>query len=421
MDMPVARGGLVDMPGYYQQGGLGGVPLPTPDPRRYAQDDLTRASADRPFMSLMEAFKNTGRQQREQPPSPPAPAPAPAPSSDYDQAEQLRRLPPAQWRQAGGDVPPPSGYRPNYDRRPWSPAPTPRPAPPLPEGDEGEGQHDWRTRWPITPRGWWQRQTGGDVPRRDRPSLSSSYEPPAPLPPRVPLPREDPRYLWGVKQQGGPLMTTPPQMPGCGVPVPYTPPGAVIPQQPLVPFQRGGGLNIPEMNMAAKQAHFGALNAVRAEHLSMPKLPGVHLIHSAVPGRVDRIPMQARSGSYVLPAHVVSGLGQGNTLAGAKMWGQAIGHSLGPDGIQNTIKAASFRPMALHPIKPMQFQRGGAVADRGYTPIIVSGGEVLVDPEIVEELGRIHGGEGKKFLEHSVKIVHQQTIDHMKKLPGPVK
>jgi hypothetical protein len=94
-------------------------------------------------------------------------------------------------------------------------------------------------------------------------------------------------------------------------------------------YYQKGGLGIPQMDTAAKQAHFGALNALRAARLPGPRLsavrqgrmPGVHLIHSPVPGRVDRIPMRARTGSYILPADVVSGLGQGNTYAGAKMWG----------------------------------------------------------------------------------------------------
>src|SRR5215831_16340616 len=50
----------------------------------------------------------------------------------------------------------------------------------------------------------------------------------------------------------------------------------------------------------------------------------VHLVQSEVPGRTDRIPMTARAGSYILPADVVSGLGQGNTAAGAKMWADVL-------------------------------------------------------------------------------------------------
>ena len=41
-------------------------------------------------------------------------------------------------------------------------------------------------------------------------------------------------------------------------------------------------------------------------------------IVSHIPGRTDKIPMDVKSGSFVIPADIVSGLGQGNTLAGIK-------------------------------------------------------------------------------------------------------
>jgi hypothetical protein len=174
------------------------------------------------------------------------------------------------------------------------------------------------------------------------------------------------------------------------------------------------------MNTFAKQAHFGALNVRPADNP-----PGAHLIHSAVPGRVDRIPMRARSGSFILPADVVSGLGQGNTYAGAKMWGQALSHSAGPAGVTNTIKQRAFHapPMpsfgrAMGQVKSKGFQRGGEADE--LTPIVTSGGEMIVDPEIVEALGGGDPEEGKKQLINSVTHVRKQTAKHLKSLPGPV-
>lgn len=148
--------------------------------------------------------------------------------------------------------------------------------------------------------------------------------------------------------------------------------------------------------------------------------PAVHLIHSSVPGRVDRIPMRARTGSYVIPADVVSGLGQGNTYAGAKMWGQAIAHSAGPAGSVNTIRPGHFRAPALHMGRGRLFARGGAT-DEGYTPIITAGGECLVDPELVHALGRGDPEVGKKTLSDSVMKVRRQVMAHMRSLPPPVK
>ena len=42
-------------------------------------------------------------------------------------------------------------------------------------------------------------------------------------------------------------------------------------------------------------------------------------IHSAVAGRTDHLPMHVPHGAYVLPADIVSGMGQGNTVAGFKI------------------------------------------------------------------------------------------------------
>jgi hypothetical protein len=189
-----------------------------------------------------------------------------------------------------------------------------------------------------------------------------------------------------------------------------------------------GGLGLSQMNALSKQAHFGGLNTKAAD------LPGAHLIHSPVPGRVDRIPMRARPGSFVLPADVVSGLGQGNTYAGAKMWGQALSHSVGPAGVANTMKARSFHAPSMPSFGRAMgrvggankgFQRGGMmmpIDNDEYVPIITSGGEMLIDPEIVEAMGRNQGGDadtGKKILINSVMQVRKQVAEHHKRLPRP--
>jgi hypothetical protein len=181
-------------------------------------------------------------------------------------------------------------------------------------------------------------------------------------------------------------------------------------------FQFGGiakpQLGIPQMTGYARGAHFSGPNTQHAA------VPGVHLINSSVPGRVDRIPMRARSGSYVLPSDVVSGMGQGNTNAGAKMWGNLISHSIGPMGIQNAIKQRSMPSARLRMTGATKTFAGGGANE--YTPIITAGGECLVDPEIVRELGDGDSEEGKKVLANSVAQVRKQTLQHIKALPKPV-
>ena len=140
-----------------------------------------------------------------------------------------------------------------------------------------------------------------------------------------------------------------------------------------------GGLTPASMRSYATTAHYSGANVKPAI-----KPPGVHLIASSSgPGRTDRIPMNARTGSFVLPADVVSGLGQGNTQAGAKMWGSMIAHSIGPMGMQNAIRQRTLRAPALRGFGARSSSKGG-FADGGslgedddLTPIVTAGGEAL--------------------------------------------
>lgn len=89
------------------------------------------------------------------------------------------------------------------------------------------------------------------------------------------------------------------------------------------------------------------------------------LINSAIPGRTDRHNIDVPSGSYVLPADVVSGLGEGNTMAGAavvqKMFGTApygvpLAHGSGGGGSRIPAPPAPFREP---PAPPVTFAAGG--------------------------------------------------------------
>jgi hypothetical protein len=224
--------------------------------------------------------------------------------------------------------------------------------------------------------------------------------------------------------------TLPPPMPNAP-PVPYQPPPAPdVGAPPLwrdpLARQRGGGLGIPQMNTAASQAHYSAINMRPA----IGRAPGVHLMaSSSIPGRTDRIPMRAAPGSYVLPADVVSGLGQGNTHAGARMWGQAIMAAAGPAGASTMGMRRGSIPKATVPRKMTSgtlgtltkgFAQGGETDDDGYVPIVTAGGEMLIDPEIVAALGNGSEMLGKRTLAQSVLKVRKQVIDDLKKLPRPV-
>lgn len=190
-------------------------------------------------------------------------------------------------------------------------------------------------------------------------------------------------------------------------------------------YYKAGGLSSfgpAQMRSLASQAHYTGANIKPAI-----KPPGVHLINSSVPGRTDRIPMRSAPGSFVLPADVVSGVGQGNTKAGAQMWGQLIAAKIGPMGIQNAMRKAALKTPTLgmgglgKVGRDKGFAEGGDVGDDDLVPIVTAGGECLVDPEIVCELGDGDPDRGKKVLSDSVMAVRKHVIEHLKSLPKPAK
>lgn len=182
-----------------------------------------------------------------------------------------------------------------------------------------------------------------------------------------------------------------------------------------------GGLTDAKMNVLSRGAFTDAGHAKTA---AVPKpSPGVHLISSSTPGRNDRIPMRARSGSFIMPADVVSGLGQGNTAAGAKMWGQAIGHGIPQKKPKYPPLMHMKQPKMSSGTPKIGFAEGGEAESEsadGYTPIITAGGELVIDPEIVEMLGDGDPEAGRKMLSESVVSVRKQIIDAMKQLPDPI-
>ena len=234
-----------------------------------------------------------------------------------------------------------------------------------------------------------------------------------------------------------------------------------------------GGLAKPVLSPSSlssmgTQAHFGARNVTqpKGSHLAainMPaRAPGAHLINSTVAGRTDRIPMRARTGSFVIPADVVSGLGEGNTMAGAKMWGDLLSHSVtgtaagikrgaspalkGGIGRMGAIRGPGShqlpapRPIVAPPQKvpyqnlptsPKAYADGGRMGhnngppmddgDADTTPIVTAGGEMIVDPEIVCAMGGGDPDKGTDILHKSIAGIRKQVQAFNKTLPDPTK
>lgn len=167
----------------------------------------------------------------------------------------------------------------------------------------------------------------------------------------------------------------------------------------------GGGLSPKPL----ESIEGNALHAVRSEN--HPK----GLIHSSTPGRTDRIPLNVAPHSYVIPADVVSGIGQGNTLAGAKLLHQAM-PNIGAGKMQH------FKSTIPKPPRPMGLAAGGVAPDQpqdGSVPIMTAGGEYVVSPLQAYLIGFGDFDAGHKKLDDMVVNVRKQVAKNMLKLPGP--
>lgn len=137
-------------------------------------------------------------------------------------------------------------------------------------------------------------------------------------------------------------------------------------------------------------------------------------LNSSVAGRTDRLPVAVAADSYVLPADVVSGLGQGNSLAGANILNQAL--RTGPYG--TNIQHYSGHLSAPHAPAMPQSKKGGTTH---HMPIIVAGGEFIVPPEVVERIGGGNKTKGHRLLDEMVKRIRAHTVKTISKLPKPKK
>lgn len=126
--------------------------------------------------------------------------------------------------------------------------------------------------------------------------------------------------------------------------------------------------------------------------------PHVGPIHSAVAGRTDHLPMHVPSGSYVIPADIISAMGEGNTMAGFKIFND-ITKQYG--GI------------------PQAYAAGGFTGD--LVPIVAAGGEYVIPPEVVIAMGNGDMDLGHRELDAFVKKMRAKTVKTLQKLPGPKK
>lgn len=144
------------------------------------------------------------------------------------------------------------------------------------------------------------------------------------------------------------------------------------------------------------------------------------LIRSPVAGRKDRLPMNAKVGGYVVPADVVSGIGQGNSLSGATALDRLFKSA--PNAAMSNPRAMKM-PTGGMIRGPRGFNEGGAVDD-GVAPtaeISTAGGEYWLNPTEVMQVGGGDLDRGHAVLDAFVGQIRKQTIRTLRGLPGPKK
>jgi hypothetical protein len=158
--------------------------------------------------------------------------------------------------------------------------------------------------------------------------------------------------------------------------------------------------NIREMQAAGHPHNQAVAAALRTADKYAKGGPVTGFLHSAIPGRTDKHPMKVPAGAYVIPADVVSGLGQGNTLAGKNT-------------LETIFKTGPFGMKPTKPIKRGKFANGGAV------DIIAAGGEYIIDPETVANIGQGDLELGHDILDQFVKSTRANVIQELTEMPGP--
>lgn len=134
------------------------------------------------------------------------------------------------------------------------------------------------------------------------------------------------------------------------------------------------------------------------------------LFNSPVPGRTDKLDTLVPGGSYVIPADVVSGIGEGNTMAGSAVLDKMF-HT-NPYGIQG-------QKMTPGVGVPSHRAAGGGNNGNDHVPIIAAGGEYLIHPDAVRRIGGGDIKKGHKILDHFVLHARKKTATEMNNLPGP--
>lgn len=139
----------------------------------------------------------------------------------------------------------------------------------------------------------------------------------------------------------------------------------------------------------AQFARGGAPQADLASGPGQPIFRGP--VNADVPGRTDHLPVHVASGSYVVPADIVSALGEGNTTTGFK------------------VISTMFPP------------GNGSDEEEVPVPVVIAGGEYVMEPRQVWIAGQGDIDVGHQVLDAFVRKYRALTVKTLQGLPNPKK
>jgi hypothetical protein len=182
--------------------------------------------------------------------------------------------------------------------------------------------------------------------------------------------------------------------------------------------KRGGGLDAGG-DPAGLSASSASPWWIRKDASGDASSPSLGFLHGPTAGRADDLNTTAPAGSHVIPADVVAGLGEGNSIAGAARMEQVI-HS-GPHG--TGLPRAGGRNTIPRPPAPARIAKGGEVDDEEpeNTPVELSHGEYVVAPEDVLRWGKGDRKAGHDAFDKWIVTERKKQIKKLQSLPGPVK
>ncbi len=161
-------------------------------------------------------------------------------------------------------------------------------------------------------------------------------------------------------------------------------------------------------------------------------VPPVHVgpIRSPVAGRTDHLPIHVPSGSYVIPADIISAMGEGNTEAGfsvaKNIFSQPFYGETGAGTGEPYDEATEPYDQSERPYnkgetpydQPFPGRAAGGEVEGG-VPIVAAGGEYVIDVPDIVRLGHGSLDDGHKTLDQFVLQMRAKTVKTLKNLPGP--